>query len=315
MSADALLLWMSARREGSWQQFRAAVEELHLGNADEASDEASTEESSGRDSFPLYQALRLNLQRLGHAEFFAGAGGRDWRVTPPSLAVTRHPRGCLGVVAGARSSNLLRRLQNATAGTEFEAISAAACPDQLRLFANDLDTLHGVAQRVGLALQMGAPGALLMSLPAVDDPTVRRRADLPFGAAWRIERFAVSDLRWRPATRDEAVNTGAGLFRFSFRYQHYILLCTRGIAFRIPNQVGKYIVLRRARRRVLQYDARARRLSVPGICRPPFLIERGLILCSGVPPSFHAATGVLDYSDVPADIAGLSSALLRQEIR
>ena len=29
MSADALLLWMSARRQGSWQQFRAAVEELH----------------------------------------------------------------------------------------------------------------------------------------------------------------------------------------------------------------------------------------------------------------------------------------------
>ena len=34
MSANSLLLWMSARRQGSWPQFRAAVEQLHLGEGE-----------------------------------------------------------------------------------------------------------------------------------------------------------------------------------------------------------------------------------------------------------------------------------------
>src|SRR5574340_183927 len=106
MSANSLLLWMSARRHGSWAQFRAAVEELHL-----ATDvEVDGEDDDAPDQFalPLYQMLRFNLQRVGHAEFFAGAGeGADWRVTPPSLAITRNARGWLGIVAGARSPALM----------------------------------------------------------------------------------------------------------------------------------------------------------------------------------------------------------------
>ena len=313
MSANALLLWMSARQEGSWQQFRAAVEELHLNGSANAADDASEVESGSRDAFPLYQALRLNLQRLGHAEFFAGAGDHDWRVTPPSLAVTKHARGWLGVIAGARSPNLMRRLEEATQSVGLDVITAAECPDQLRVFVADPDLLLDIVQRVGLLIQRDAPAALLMSLPPVDDPAVRRRVDLPFGD-WRIERFAVSDLRWKPATREDALRTAAGLFRFSLRYQRHDLFCSRGNAFQIPAPVGKYLVLRRARRRVLEYDVRDRRLSVLGTCRPPFLVERALILCSGVPPSFDVATRAVSYADVPPEIAGLASRVLRQEM-
>src|SRR5437667_12890954 len=65
MSANKLLLWMSARREGSWQQFRAAVEELHLAESDPAM-ATEGEDTADQAALPLYQALRLNLQRLGH---------------------------------------------------------------------------------------------------------------------------------------------------------------------------------------------------------------------------------------------------------
>ncbi len=34
LKADELLFWLSARHEGSWQQFRAAVEELHSAESD-----------------------------------------------------------------------------------------------------------------------------------------------------------------------------------------------------------------------------------------------------------------------------------------
>ena len=318
MSANELLLWMSARRQGSWQQFRTAVEELHMANSDGDPQGGAEEETADQYAFPLYQALRLNLQRLGHAEFFAGASGSDWRVTPPSLAVTQHARGWLGIVAGARSPRQLQRLKDAATPTELETLSPPACPDQLRIVASDPRTLAGIAERAGLLLQHDAPAAILMSLPPVDDPAVRRRADLPFGADWRIEQWSASDLGWRAATRDEALSSSGGLFRFSLRHQRYVLLCSKATAFQVPGQVGKYVVLRRRRRRILKYDAVHRRLSVPASCRPPFLVERALILCSGLPPSYEvgsAATGAVHYSDVPEAIARLASGLLRQELR
>lgn len=318
MSANELLLWMSARRQGSWQQFRTAVEELHMADRDGDPQEGPEEDAGDQYALPLYQALRLNLQRLGHAEFFAGAGGSDWRVAPPSLAVMQHARGWLGVVAGARSPRLLQRLKDAATPTQLETLSVLACPDQLRIVAGDSHTLAAIAQRAGLFLQHDAPAAILMSLPPADDSAVRRRADLPSGADWMIEQWSASNLGWRSATREEALSTSLGLFRFSLRHRRHVLFCFRGAAFQVPGQVGKYVVLRRRRRQVLRYDARGRRLSVPAGCRPPFLVERALILCSGSPPSYEAcsaAPGVLTYSDVPETIASLASALLRQEIR
>ncbi|MBI2930714.1 MAG: hypothetical protein HYY16_03610 [Planctomycetes bacterium] len=318
MSANSLLLWMSARREGSWQQFRVAVEELHLGDNDGEQDETEEDSTTDQYALPLYQALRLNLQRLGHAEFFAGARGSDWRVTPPSLAVTQHARGWLGILAGARSDKLLRRLHEAPVTEELETLPFPSCPDQIRIVARDAHSLAALAERVGLVLQHDAPAAILTTLPPIDDSAVRRQTPLPFGTDWRIEHFSTSDLGWKAATREEALSPSGGLFRFSLRHQRQVLLCSKGNAFQVPGQVGKYLVLRRCRRRVLRYDAINRRLTVPSSCRPPFLVERALILCSGSPPSYEAGvaqTGILHYAEIPQAIAGLASALLRQELR
>lgn len=319
MSANSLLLWMSARRHGSWAQFRAAVEELHL----EADVEAEGEGDDALDQFalPLYQTLRFNLQRVGHAEFFAGAGeGAEWRVTPPSLAVTRHACGWLGVVAGARSVSLTDRLSSAAAThrAELRVVELASYPDQILIVANTRDTLIALAKEAGLLLQDDAPVALLASLPPVDDASVSCRAELPFGSDWKIDRFSADDLVWRSATLDDARTAPAGLFRFALRHQRYVFFCSRGTAARIPAQVGKYLVLRRRRRQVLRYDAQDRTLSMPASCRPPFLVERALILCSGSPPSYESSGlrgGSLQYAEIPRDIAAFAAALLRQELR
>ena len=257
MSASALLLWMSARRQGSWQQFRAAVEELHLSEGNDL--EGEDDDAPDQFALPLYQTLRFNLQRLGHAEFFAGAGdGAEWRVTPPSLAVTQHARGWLGIVAGARSLMLLKRLHAAAGVANLQTLAFPAYPDQILVAANDEGTLAAVAERAGLLLQNDAPAALLTSLPPVDDPCVRYPTQLPFGADWRIDRFSPDDLAWRSATLDDAAAASGGLFRFSLRHQRHVLFCGRGAAFRIPGQVGKYLVLRRRRRQVLRYDEQRR---------------------------------------------------------
>ena len=312
MSANALLLWMSARRQGSWQQFRAAIEELHLGESD---DLLGGEDDETRDQFALslYQTLRFNLQRLGHAEFFAGAGGADWRVTPPSLAVTQLARGWLGILVGARSQALMQRLNVSSGPASLEMLPYPGYPDQILIVGGDKSAVNAVAERAGLLIQNDAPVALLKSLPPIDDAYERYPAQLPFGADWRIDRFSSENLAWRSATIDDAASVSGGLFRFSLRHQRHMLFCMRGAAFRIPGQVGKYLVLRikKTRRQVLHYNGQNRMLAVPASCRPPFLIERALVLCSGSPPSYK--DGILHYTGIPENIAAIAAALLRQE--
>lgn len=315
MNPNALLFWMSARRQGSWQQFRAAVEELHVGESDDLGGE--DDDAPVQFALSLYQTLRFNLQRMGHAEFFAGAGDSDWRVTPPCLAVTQHARGWLGILVGARSPALLQRLRDAVepASASVETLTLPAYPDQLLAVADNEGALAAVAERAGILLQCDAPSALLTSLPPIDDPCVRHPAELPFGADWRIERFFSENLAWKSATLDDATSASAGLFRFSLRHQRHVLFCVRGAAFRVPGQVGKYLVLRikRRRRQVLRYDGQKRTLAVPASCRPPFLVERALVLCSGSPPSYE--NGILHYTEISESTAAIAAALLRQEFR
>lgn len=315
MSANALLLWMSTRGQGSWQQFRAAVEEFRVNDGGLTGGDG--EDTSDPYALPLYQELRLNLQRLGHAEFFTKTAGADWRVTPPSLAVIQRANGWLGIVAGARSPKLLQRVNAAVSPEQLQTLVLPASPDQILVTAKDEETLITIAGRVGLLIQSNAPAVLLTCLPPIDSPSVRHSFDLPFGTEWKIERFSEEDLRWRLATREDAVSTLGGLFRFALRHQRYVLLCSRGESFQVSSQVGKFIVLRRCRRRVIRYDVRTQRLSIPASCRPPFLIERALILCSGSLPLYQTVAGrsTLEYCQIPESIARTAAALLRQEPR
>jgi len=315
MSADKLLFWMSARTSGSWQQFRAAVEELHL--TDEDGEAGLTDEARDADGLSLYQALRLNLQRLGHVEFFTAAGGLRWKVTPPSIGVVKQDAGALGIVAGARSLSVLERL-SAVAGDGLEISHAASCPALLRIRGADEREIGEMAARAGFYVQNDAPCAILACLPPVDDLRVRRPSELPFGTGWRIEQFDPRALRWLQSDRDAALTASRGLFRFALDHQRYVLLCDRGQYSEIPAQVGKYVVARRRHRGLLQYDPASRTLTVPAIYRPPFLIDRALILCSGIPPVYQSGaqvSGQLQYSHIPSEVARLAGSLLRQELR
>jgi hypothetical protein len=314
MSANLLLLWMSARTEGSWSQFRSAVEALRVGEGEgTASPEAGDE--SDQYALPIYQSVRLNMQRLGHAEFFAGAGGPDWRVAPPTLAIAAHPTGARGILAGARSDRLLARLQGSLGNARIEVLPTAEAPDAIRLLADEAIALEATAKAAGIFVQRDAPAAILQSLPTVGDPTIRRIAQFPVGVDWRIEHFDERTLGWSAVTRHAAGAAASGLFRFSFGHQRMCFWCRNGRAHAVPGQVGKYVALKKRRRHVLRYDDQANELQLPVPCRPPFLVERGLVACSGMLPKADASTGVLRYSDVPRAIAQLAAGLLEQELR
>jgi hypothetical protein len=137
-----------------------------------------------------------------------------------------------------------------------------------------------------------------------------------------IERFVPSTLRWtaRNHQNERELEFGdvskcrTGLFRFRMKYQRFHYLRWRERTYSVHVQVGKYAVLRHRRvRNLLQYDPSQCMLSVPVSCRPPLLIERALILCTGLLPHFDKTAGRLEYA-VPRDIARLAAGLLRQEI-
>lgn len=132
MRANELLPWLSARREGSWQQFRAAVDELHLDD----SEKAPNQDDDGE--FPLHQELRLDFERLAHVEFFACGCEDGWRVVPPTLAAHPMADGVRGVLCGARSPALLARVLRAASNLGSEMLNRPGVPDVLRFVASDV---------------------------------------------------------------------------------------------------------------------------------------------------------------------------------
>ncbi len=311
MTPNELLLWLSARKEGSWSQFRGAVATLDLAN--------SAEEGEEGVRLPLHQRIRFNLERLCHVEFGAEECGDGWRVVPPSLALSQNHGGTYGVLCGARTLPLMKKIEHAARGLSFERMPHPECPDILRIHAPEAQALLELAQREGIFCQAETPTTLLSHLPIIGSIRGWKRAPLPTaGNDWDVKQFVIEKkkMRWQTITLQEAnAHDAQGLFRFTlFQTPQYFLREGRE-TMKLPGPVGKYHMLFRRKRRVLKYDRREQRLSLPAIFRPPLLTERALILCSGFPPSFSVVRGrpTLTYRDVPEEVAGMTAEILRQD--
>jgi hypothetical protein len=301
---------MSARRLGSWQQFRAAVEEFHA-EADGDGEDDATKNDPARD-LPLYQQVRFGLQRLGHVEF-SGAESA-WRVVPPALSVVTEKR-LKAIVCGARSPGIIDRLNKIGGDISWDVHEQSGMPTRIRLLANRIEDLESVAEAMGFFIQVNAPQALLAAIPPVDDPRSRIPMEPPAGAGWTVERFSPSSLKWSQVERTDLDKTRNGLFRFKMKYQRQYYLRYQWRTFTAPVQVGKFAVLRGKKRKLFMYSNRRNILSVPAICRPPLLIERALILCSGVLPMVDKSSGLIEYIQVPFEIVRAAMQLLRQEVQ
>jgi hypothetical protein len=312
LTPNELLLWLSARKAGSWSQFRGAVENLDLANSS-----AEGEEDAG---LPIHQRVRLNLERLGHIEFGAADNEEGWRVVPPTLMLLQYNGRVTGILCGARTLPLLERIERAANELEFERVPHPDCPDILRMHAPSAQTLFDIAQREGIFCQADTPTALLSHLPSIDSIRGWQRSPMPAaGKDWDIKQFVVErkSMKWRTVTLQEANAPGAqGLFRFTrFQVPQYFLREGRE-TIKLPGPVAKYYTLFRLRRRVLRYDRKERSLTLLAIFRPPLLTERGLILCSGFPPSLSEVRGrpTLTYRDIPEEVAGMTAEVLRQDL-
>jgi hypothetical protein len=299
---------MSARREGTWPQFRGAVEELHLTPQDNFAVKQAAVERAG---LPIYWELRYNFQRLGHAEF----ADHNWRMSPAVLAVSQTSDAWTGILCGARLPALIERIRGAGPKCNVVEVPQATAPDLIRVSANDVDQLEELGKQAGLKFQMDATRALLAFLPPIDDVRCQKPCDMPAGDGWDVKRFSVSSFAWKDSSRAEASVASFGLFRFEYQNQKDYLLCRRGHASKVNVQVGKFLALKSCRRRrgILRYDVGAKSLAMPLMCHPPPVLFRALALCSGELPRNDA--GTLRFTSVAEDIALYAAQLLRQEIR
>lgn len=306
MKANELLLWLSARREGSWQQFRQAVEELH------SIDGEAESETDGE--FPLHQQLRLDLERLAHVEFFAVDCEGGWRIAPPALATHAVAGGVRGVLCGARSPALRERVIRGAEKLDGTVMNSLNVPDVIRIAARDVSALAELSAQIGIRFQHDAPLAILSHLPPCDPPSgMRSPSEFPQGSDWTIHEFDTAKLVWRKVERHEAQTVRFGVVRFLIHFQRpRYFLRWKDKTFEMPRAVALYVLLRRHRHDVLRYNRDGAALSVPAIYRPPRLLERALVLCSGLPPAY--ANGQVTYSEVPPDIARLAAELLRQPL-
>lgn len=314
MKANELLLWLSARKHGSWEQFKGAVESLHL--PDDSSTEMQTENNipDRGGGLPLYQQLRINLGSLAHVEFFADGCREGWRVAPPGLAAHQHDQGCTAILCGARSTTLLGQLTQAALGkASIETEEHEACPLVHRIHASDIESLEGIARQAGLFFQREATLAILGSIPPVSDRLFLHSAELRLGTEWQVDQFSTETLRWSPSGRKEAAAVREGLFRFRLPYERVHFLRLRGQTYEVAGQVAKFVLLRRHRRSILRYDAATRALSMPASCRPPQMIDRALVLGSGRLPVFDVQQTQLTYNGVPILAARIAARLLCQE--
>jgi hypothetical protein len=315
MNANELMLWMSARCEGSWSQFRSAVEEFHVETEEAGGDGDDSNDVTGSD-LPIYQAIRLGLQRLAHVEFFSSKTERDWRVVPSALAVIQKDGKWVGIFCGARSPVLHAKLNQLGSSVSWDSQGIPGMPDRIRIIAEELRELYQTANQMGLAVQMEAPNCLLAAIPPVDDPRSRFPSEPPAGPGWIIERFSSSQLRWEESDFSYANRATTGLFRFRMRHQRFHYLRWRGKTYGVQVQVGKYVLLRHRRvRNLISYNYKESVFSFPTICRPPLLIERALVLCSGLLPRLERSSSLLEYTQVPENVARLAAGLLGQEIQ
>jgi hypothetical protein len=186
-------------------------------------------------------------------------------------------------------------------------------PTVYRLTAPSGNALLCAAAATGIALQFDAPRAILCAVSPVCG-TYEEISDLPLGRDWIVEQFDTQSLRWKSSSREEGRAARDGLFRFRRPYQRRYFLRRRGRSYEMDGAAAKYALLRRRRMSVFRYIPDAKECVLPASCRPPMLVERALILCSGRLPRFEASEATLTYGNVSADIARLAARLLDQEV-
>ena len=291
MAMNTLLHWMSARRSGSMNSFGSKVTELGL--------------IRGRLT---HRIVQWNLEKLGHAEFGPAAAGKGWRVAPPILAAGDPWQSPSAFLCGARTPELLERLRSADVQEHRQ--SQCQGPEIVKVVAPSPWALQECAASAGIEVQWNAPLAILSCFTPPTEQSLAPTS-IPIGG-WDVTRFSKTGLTWVPSSVDQALAAAAGLFRFRSSYEIQHVLIEDGLPQSVEPATGKYRILKK-RHSPLSYSMPSKALKIRSSCRPPSLVERALVLCSGALPVFK--DGLITYSSIEPTMAFSVASRLGQRLR
>lgn len=262
-------------------------------------------------------AFARRLEALGHIEIERNPQNlqaSSWSVTDPTIVGL--PSGD-SVLVGFRSERLLSRLDDFAYehGFELDTDPGIDAPTLIRLPPLDAELLEQLIAEIGDATgrpSQHVPQAcdrLATALPPLSDLIGRLPTTSAIGGR-SYERWDLARANFESTT-----DAGApGAYRIKSFGLSYI--------YRRPEHVGamtavvgnarlvKYAAALDAHQSLLGYDSEQELLYVPLGADLPGMYGRAAVLASGRPPHQNVQERVLEYRDVPAELAGRLNRLL-----
>lgn len=281
-----ILEFLSARRTGSWEEFKRAVSAV-----------------APPEFKPSW--LSRELSSLGHVEF-SYEEESAWAVAPSVLACLPESDVSTAILCGARDDRLKSRLMETAKQFDgmIELESPVQTPEVLVLHASSRASLRVIAEAAAIRLEENPAGTLAALLPSVANlASLGKAALIPeFGL---VDFFDTELLAWRTWDRRQA----HALMVHALPRDRYLTIVGDEV-FRTDRDTATHWAIAASRKPVHRYNADEQYFAVPQRCRMPALYERALVLCSGRSPAFDPATREWRFSNVPTYIASFVSRAL-----
>jgi len=272
---NELLYWLSAYGRGTWQQFRAACQELGL-------------DPKGEYAKRIVRRLRS----LGHLELTNE--GQNWFITPSCIVEMPSNEGqYCAFLAGQRSPQLIQALQQ-VAQVESDPHPYGNAPEVVRIMFTSQDEAKSFVKSYTQQHY---------SLYLAGRADMRIASTLPDLASWEVSLPALSLVKGN-YTFEQWMNNGfypielpkvTGLYRLthiSTRFEHPQLTLFYNAEkdrWHKADWYGlRYLMLRRTGETCeFHYDEHLKTLSIAKDQRLPDLYERSLVLASGRLPVYR----------------------------
>lgn len=296
---NQLLYWLSAQREGSWQNFRNAWNELKIGQISDA----------------RHHFRRLRL--LSHCEYLDN-GGR-WTICPPCFVnIESTDNRYLCFLAGGRSPQLLEMLAN----TKLIPQSSRGAPDAIFISFEGYTEAQFVSSEIfrqtGCSIQL--PGNASLRLANLLPDIMGWQNTLLTKISVNSDRYKIH--QWTGDDFSKWVDrpTEFGMYQLT----DTIVVEKAPVYYFFYNPIenqwyqGDWYGLRYLGNRylnnlpVLKHNSSEKLLFVPSSHRLPDIYEKALVLASGELP-FSNDIGVI-YKNITADLASIISAKLDAKI-
>lgn len=288
----------------------------------------SPEDDGDYDYNVRFQMVRY-LEALGYCEF--DYDQRRVFMCLPSLILLPSfglPRALL---TGARTPKLVDGLKKSVKDRKDRALfskwkqrnNKMNLPDATVIETVDTAVLHEIAAENGIALSADRPAAWDLANQSVSVDSIEEglhfepRAEIN----WARKDFDVQRLGFFSGQMNGDYRLSEYINPDNQQRRHWIW--NGGSAADVARDWGRYIILKRAGKKILNYDEEAQELQVPLWVPLPCLLARAVTLCSGLAPVIQKSLAVGDipegcplqvYPDVPVEIARIVAAKTGQNI-